>query len=93
MDSSKCVILQAIILRIILGSDETIAIFAVSSELTCSLEREDKELGTQTFAVSTLNISKAKSPFGDLHRNDSVIEIHIYMLFSLRLQLTVLRLP
>ena len=93
MDSSKCVILQAIILRIILGSDETIAIFAVSSELTCSLESEDKELGTETFAVSTLNISEAKFAFGDLHRNDSVIEIHIYMLFSLRLQLTVLRLP
>ena len=93
MDSSKYVILQAIILRIILGSDETIAIFAVSSELTCSLEREDKELGTETFAVSTLNITEAKFAFGDLHRNDSVIEIHIYMLFSLRLQLTVLRLP
>ena len=93
MDSSKCVILQAIILRIILGSDETIAIFAVSSELTCSLEREDKELGTETFAVSTLNMSEAKFAFGDSHRNDSVIEVHIYMLFSLRLQLTVLRLP
>ena len=72
MDSPKCVIVQAIILRIVLGSNETIAIFAIPRELTCSFEGEDKELETGTFSVSTLNISEAKFVFGDLRRNNSI---------------------
>ena len=92
-EQSKYVILHAIILGIVLGSNETIEIFVIPRELTCSLEREDKELETGTFSISTRNISEAKIAFWDLHRKDSIIEIHIYILFSLQLQLTVLRLP
>ena len=72
MNSPKCVVLQSIILRIILGSKETVVIFAIPRELTCSLEGEDKELETGTFSVSALNISEAKFAFGDLRRNNSI---------------------
>ena len=51
----QCVIIQATNLRVFLGSNKTIVTFATSRELTCSLEREDKELGT-----GTLNKSEAK---------------------------------
>ena len=35
--------------------------------------------------MSTRNLSEAKISFGNLHRNDSIIEIHVYILFSLQL--------
>ena len=91
--NSQSIYIHAIILGIVLGSNETTEIFAIPRELTCSLEMEDKELETWTFSISTRNISEAKIAFWDLHRKDSIIEIHIYILFSLQLQLTVLRLP
>ena len=73
--------------RLFFGSNKTVVTFATPRELTCSVEREDKEFGT-----GTLNKSEAKLA---LEICIAVIQCHrnTYLLFSLRLQLTVLRLP